>query len=422
MGNLTYSPFADINPSTVLRNKKICLDPGHGGTAGVDLFRQGPTGEREEWINLRVAMILKEMLEKAGAQVIMTRTEDEDISIRRRADIAIENKADVFISIHHNATVHDSEVNFPLIFFWKDAKNNPASLDLGIRVLRNFEKYLNLPPGQLYSDFLIFPGSGTGVLRYTYPYMPGIIGEACFFSNPESEKRLKDPEYNRKEAQAYFDAIVDWFANGVPKAELLEPSPGKPINPVKPIIKVKLSDGLGGYKIEKASIKVFFNDREVEYNYSEKDGILLVKPSLFHSGDQTLRIFARNLNGNSMHPASFSFRLGGYPQKTSTKAWLLNYEKGKKLLEEVKGEKIKNKDEEEKIYKAIDYLKTSLSLFPNSEVSDKCQYLLGVAYEKLPDTFANRKSAIEAYQQLIDYYPTSSYIKNAEQALERLLK
>jgi len=70
------------SPSEVLKGKKICIDPGHGDTAATDSFRQGVTGEREEWIDLRVAIMLKEMLEKSGAEVIITRLKDEDISLR----------------------------------------------------------------------------------------------------------------------------------------------------------------------------------------------------------------------------------------------------------------------------------------------------------------------------------------------------
>ena len=52
-------------PSSVA-GKKICVDPGHGGTAATDSYRVGVAGEREEWINLRVALALKKMLGGEG--------------------------------------------------------------------------------------------------------------------------------------------------------------------------------------------------------------------------------------------------------------------------------------------------------------------------------------------------------------------
>ena len=59
-----------------VKGKVICIDPGHGGTAATDSYRVGPTGEREEWINLRVALLLGELLDEAGAEVVLTRTTD----------------------------------------------------------------------------------------------------------------------------------------------------------------------------------------------------------------------------------------------------------------------------------------------------------------------------------------------------------
>src|SRR5687768_63396 len=117
-------------PATVpssLSGKRICIDPGHGGTAATDSFRVGLLGEREEWINLRVALLLKSMLEAKGAQVIMTRRADEKVELKKRAAFAISNKADLFVSIHHNATA-DRNVNFPIVYFHGAASENAASV------------------------------------------------------------------------------------------------------------------------------------------------------------------------------------------------------------------------------------------------------------------------------------------------------
>ena len=113
-----------------LKGKVICIDPGHGGTAETDSFRVGPTGEREEWINLRVALKLAEMLKNDGAVVILTRSEDESVALRARAELAINKEADVFVSIHHNATA-DTTVNFPIIYFHGNVSENRASIILG---------------------------------------------------------------------------------------------------------------------------------------------------------------------------------------------------------------------------------------------------------------------------------------------------
>lgn len=92
---LTQTEMSQENVSPVV-GKIICLDAGHAGTAKTDSFRAGPKGEREEWINLRVALLLQKLLEKKGAKVVMTRTTDDTISLTRRAKIAKENNSDLF--------------------------------------------------------------------------------------------------------------------------------------------------------------------------------------------------------------------------------------------------------------------------------------------------------------------------------------
>ncbi len=206
-------------PDNPLAGKVICLDPGHGGTADIDFFRVGPGGEREEWINLRVALLLKGMLEERGARVLMTRTEDVQVELSARAQLAVENHADVFLSIHHNATA-DSTVNFPIIYFHGNASENGAGVALGSILARNLRKALfeGKGPASLVSDHAIFPESGANVLRNSYG-IPAVIGEASFFSNPDEEKRLMSSDYNLMEAQAYLSSLDEFFSHEIPPIE-----------------------------------------------------------------------------------------------------------------------------------------------------------------------------------------------------------
>jgi len=196
---------------SVLKGKVICLDPGHGGTAEIDQYRVGPSGEREEWINLRVGMYLKKMLEKQGANVLMTREADVQVALADRAEMAVEGKADVFISIHHNATA-DRAVNFPILYFHGSSLENEASVLLGKLIAREFREALfdSEGPVSLVSDFAIFPAAGAGVLRGTYG-IPAILAEASFFSNKAEEAKLKKKGYNKKEAKAYLNALLAFF-------------------------------------------------------------------------------------------------------------------------------------------------------------------------------------------------------------------
>ena len=199
-----------------LAGRVVCIDPGHGGTAGVDQYRVGPGGEREEWIDLRVARLLRAALERRGARVLMTRTEDVAVELSRRAALAVEGRADLFLSVHHNATA-DPGVNFPVVYFHGNASENQAGVALGRAVAARLAAALfegQAVPG-LVSDLAIFPGAGAAVLRHSYG-IPGVISEASFFTNPEEEKRLKDPTRTRAEALALADAIEDFLTRPIP--------------------------------------------------------------------------------------------------------------------------------------------------------------------------------------------------------------
>jgi len=100
----------DISPdASSLADKKICIDPGHGGG---DSGAVGPSGYTEKEANLEISKYLKNYLEGKGAQVVMTRTEDVSLTpsvsgkdeLKARVDVANNSEADVFISVHNNSS------------------------------------------------------------------------------------------------------------------------------------------------------------------------------------------------------------------------------------------------------------------------------------------------------------------------------
>lgn len=216
------------NTPDPLHGRTIVLDPGHGGTAATDSYRVGPGGEREEWIDLRVALILRDLLEARGARVLLTRDADIDVPLRARADLARDSSADAFISIHHNATA-DPAVNFPIIYYHGYASANEAGVSLARHLARHLTQALfaDTVEPSVVSDHVIFAGSGTAVLRHSYG-IPGVIGEASFFTNPAEERRLGDTTYNRREAEAYVRALEDFFSQPVPPVR-----PGSTVTPLE---------------------------------------------------------------------------------------------------------------------------------------------------------------------------------------------
>jgi len=206
-----------------LEGVKICLDPGHGGDAHKRGYKRGGTGVREAEVNLRVAKYLREFLVTGGADVRLTREEDVDVSLADRAEIANEWGADVFISLHHNAVDNKPHVNYTTVWYHNDVDYRPSNLDLarylcdGLHDALALEQITDVP---LKSDQLMYE-SGFAVLRLAD--VTAVLAESSFFTNPEEEQRLREPEYNLLEAYGLFIGLAKYAAAGLPKAYLIEP-------------------------------------------------------------------------------------------------------------------------------------------------------------------------------------------------------
>jgi len=301
----TQSMLVEDQP---LEGLTITIDPGHGNSRGYDSFRQGPSGEREEWINLRVAKILARKLSLAGAQVLLTRTKDHDVSLAGRAALAKKHESDLFVSIHHNGSKHDPGMDMPMVYFYGDAEMNPASVDFAKILLDSMQAEMTFEQpasGAIFSDHLIY-SSGTSVLRNTYDHMPGIIGEAGFFTHPAGENRLKDKDYNQLEAGVYYKAILDYYERGFPFATPLVADSLEYID-LSRSIDFDLNDGFGNTFFEENSFKVLQDGKRIPSTYHSNTGILTAQPDSAHGKRVTFQVFARNLTGNAMHPKPFTF-------------------------------------------------------------------------------------------------------------------
>lgn len=97
-------PLLDLAPAGTLRT--VVIDPGHGGT---DEGAKGPAGGIEKAVTMAVARRLKAALEaRLGVRVVLTRDGDAAVGLDERAAVANNNKADLFISLHANASVRES--------------------------------------------------------------------------------------------------------------------------------------------------------------------------------------------------------------------------------------------------------------------------------------------------------------------------
>ena len=224
-GSPKYQGDIDFSKHEQLKGKKIFIDPGHGGKGTSDRFRIGPGGITEEEVNLRVGLILCDMFEKSGADVLMSRTRDKDVPLRDRVDSVNEFMPDLLLSVHHDGSPRPMDnVNYPSVFIWGNKKVNPMSNALADLLLEEFNRLMEVK-GSVVSGFTVYKETGTMILRGTRYTCPGVIGEAGFFTDEKHAKRLSDVHYNQAEAEAYFTAVSRFIERGLPKAEVLISSP-----------------------------------------------------------------------------------------------------------------------------------------------------------------------------------------------------
>ena len=108
-------PVIDLSPGTI---RTVVIDPGHGGN---DEGVRGAGGAKEKDIVLQVARRLKGTIEgRLGLRVLLTREGDEDVPVDRRTSLANNNKADLFLSLHANASVRPTVRGAQVLSLSKD--------------------------------------------------------------------------------------------------------------------------------------------------------------------------------------------------------------------------------------------------------------------------------------------------------------
>ena len=312
-----------------LKGFKICLDPGHGGQGHVPDYKRGPTGVREAEVNLRVAFHLREMLQKVGATVIMTRVDDSYVSLPMRSQIANESSADFFISLHHNG-IDNPKVNYTSTWYHGDADDSRQSLDLARYIQQGVSDALQLPTSPasgLYSDKLI-AASGFGVLRLTK--CPAVLCEASFLSNPEEEARLTETDYLRKEAYGYLLGIARYVEGGFPKGVLIEPQHASVIQTKTPLLQIQVMDGLherGAWMLKRQqvftdSIRVKVDNVDVPYHYDRgTDRITVSIDKPLSNGVHVVLTELVNYYGNHSLPSSQRFKVAPPAVALDLSAW-----------------------------------------------------------------------------------------------------
>lgn len=179
-------------PLRRLAGKKICLNPGHGGSD------PGAVGEiKESDGNLKVVLILGNLLTAEGAEVVYTRTSDVWMALSTRAAIANSANADMFVSVHHNGASSPTANGSETICY----PGSQQGMRLATLVLNGLCNRLGT-----YRRGVIQRDDSD----VTYTEMVAIITEAFFVSNP-NECAMFNNGGAEKEAQGILDGILAYY-------------------------------------------------------------------------------------------------------------------------------------------------------------------------------------------------------------------
>ncbi|MHA7128997.1 N-acetylmuramoyl-L-alanine amidase family protein [Algoriphagus namhaensis] len=225
------------------RMKKIVLDAGHGGKDPGNIGSRA----REKDINLAVTLLVGKYIEEnlPDVEVVYTRKDDSFPTLKERPQIANNNKADLFVSIHSNSAANRSaygtetfvmgtkhfEANFDIvkrensvILLEENYEENYEGFDptspesymlFNLASKVNFENSLSLAD-QIETQFRDRVGrKSRGVKQGPFyvlwtPSMPSVLVELGFLSNTEEERFLMSKQGQEYMASAIFRSIRDY--------------------------------------------------------------------------------------------------------------------------------------------------------------------------------------------------------------------
>ena len=227
-------------PAPVAKKQKIVvLDPGHGGQDPGAISR---TGRYEKDLVLTMAKETKDVLEKAGYKVVLTRNKDIFIPLRGRIKKAHEANGDLFISIHADSSKNTAAKGLSIYTISEKAsdkeaaalaeRENKADILYGMdlaeyqqevsdilidlaktdtmnkssqyadNVVREMKKQIHLvPDAHRFAGFVVLKS----------PNIPSVLLEMGYLSNREEEKLMWQKSYRQKLSQALVNAVNQYF-------------------------------------------------------------------------------------------------------------------------------------------------------------------------------------------------------------------
>ncbi len=234
----TESGSRTLTRALGLKIGRIVIDPGHGGH---DTGTIGPTGLLEKDLVLDVALRLKKLMERnTGSEVVVTRSEDVFVPLEERTAIANEKAADLFISIHANASRDRSARGIET--YYLNFTSNPDALEVAAREnattqesvheLQDLIKKIAMTEKieeshefamqiqrTVHASLVKAGGKqqDRGVKKAPFVVliganMPSILAEISFLTNPRDERLLKRQDYRQKISEALYQGIARYMS------------------------------------------------------------------------------------------------------------------------------------------------------------------------------------------------------------------
>ncbi len=187
----------------------IGIDPGHGGR---DPGAVGPTGLYEKDVTLAVSLELNRLLKQAGIETLLTRQDDRYLELITRTSLINNMKCDLAISIHCNSVANPSADYFAVFVIKLGGEAEKVALKVIDKVTAATDWHWGADDDGIREKNL-------HMVRETN--MPAILVECGFISNPEQEKQLRQPGFQKQLARAIADGVLDYL--GMEGESMAEP-------------------------------------------------------------------------------------------------------------------------------------------------------------------------------------------------------
>ncbi|MDO3408225.1 N-acetylmuramoyl-L-alanine amidase family protein [Saccharibacillus sp. CPCC 101409] len=179
--------------------KIVVIDPGHGGKATGAIYKGDGLTLQEKDVNLQMALKVEQLLKQVnGLDVVLTRSDDTDVSLQGRVDIAENLNADIMVSIHANSMPVGSKATSGTETLY--TKNESKLLAQTIH--KYVIKATGLPDRKAkYQNLHVDRESN----------LPTALVETGFLYAGGDVQKLTDPQWQDRVAQAIVDGIVEYL-------------------------------------------------------------------------------------------------------------------------------------------------------------------------------------------------------------------